>query len=176
MLKAPRQITQKDHLLSFIGLTSKIGLKSIQFNFFLDNYPNCTYRIYTGGTVIHIDTHSSDTLQDQILKQIRTLILGGTLEPDSPLPSIRRFAKEHQVSVITVQKSYERLENEGLVYTRKGKGVFVAEVNFNDRQRFAQHLFSERMLEPIHQALAQGIEASDIQRLIKELLEAENAI
>ena len=43
------------------------------------------------------------------------------------LPSIRELAVSLNVSVITVKRAYQELENAGIIFTRHGKGSFVAE-------------------------------------------------
>jgi GntR family transcriptional regulator len=63
----------------------------------------------------------------QIRDQIAAAIGTGRLAPGAPLPSIRELAADTLVSVITVKKAYEELEHMGLVYSRQGRGTFVAE-------------------------------------------------
>ena len=76
--------------------------------------------------LILIDNKSGAPIYDQIFTQIKGHILGGTLKPDDPLPSIRALAKDLRISVITTKRAYEELEKEGLIYTLPGKGSFVA--------------------------------------------------
>ena len=45
------------------------------------------------------------------------------------LPSMRELAKDLGVSVITTKRAYENLENDGFVYTIRGKGTFVNKQN-----------------------------------------------
>ena len=76
---------------------------------------------------ILIDNRSGVPIYNQICQQIRSAILGGELEADAPLPSIRNLAKDLRTSVITTKRAYEELEREGLIVTAAGKGCFVAE-------------------------------------------------
>ena len=41
------------------------------------------------------------------------------------LPSVRKYAKEHKVSISTVQKAYEQLELNGVIEARPQKGYFI---------------------------------------------------
>lgn len=75
---------------------------------------------------IYIDNKSGAPIYDQIFTQIRAQIVGGALEEDTPLPSIRSLAKDLRISVITTKRAYEELEKEGFLYTVPGKGCFVA--------------------------------------------------
>ena len=60
-----------------------------------------------------VSNASPEPIYEQITRQIRQQIISGDLEEGVPLPSIRRLAKELQVSVITTQRAYDDLEQEG---------------------------------------------------------------
>lgn len=78
---------------------------------------------------IIIDNQSGRPIYEQIYIQLKSQIISGELEEDSPLPSIRNLAKDIRISVITTKRAYEELENEGFIYTIPGKGSFVAKAN-----------------------------------------------
>ncbi|MGD7706387.1 GntR family transcriptional regulator [Microlunatus sp. Y2014] len=73
-----------------------------------------------------ISERSSAPIYEQIRVQLASQILDGRLPANAPLPSIRTVARELGISVITVRKAWELLEAEDLIYTRAGKGAFVA--------------------------------------------------
>lgn len=74
-----------------------------------------------------IISNSSDTpIYAQIVNAIQKSIISGELTEASPLPSIRLLARELAVSVITVKKAYETLEEKGYITTRQGKGSIVS--------------------------------------------------
>ena len=66
-------------------------------------------------------------LTQQLYDEIKAQILSGEIRGGECLPSIRKVAKELTVSVITVKNAYQRLEDEGYIYTRQGSGCFVSE-------------------------------------------------
>ena len=78
------------------------------------------------GVNIFIDNKSGAPIYDQIYSQIKAQIIGGDLQEDESLPSIRSLAKDLRISVITTKRAYEELEKEGFIYTVAGKGSFVA--------------------------------------------------
>ena len=80
------------------------------------------------GVNIFIDNKSGAPIYDQIYSQIKAQIIGGDLQEDESLPSIRSLAKDLRISVITTKRAYEELE-EGFIYTVAGKGSFVAPKN-----------------------------------------------
>ncbi len=64
-----------------------------------------------------------------IYRQLRdivvTMILDGTLPEGGILPSVRHVATQFQVNPLTVLKSYQLLVGEGIVESRRGRGMFV---------------------------------------------------
>jgi DNA-binding transcriptional regulator YhcF (GntR family) len=64
-----------------------------------------------------------------IYRQLRdravALILDRVLGEGDALPSVRHVAAEYRVNPLTVLKAYQELADEGLVETRRGRGVFV---------------------------------------------------
>ena len=79
--------------------------------------------------LILIDNKSGAPIYDQIFTQIKGHILGGELQTDDPLPSIRALAKDLRISVITTKRAYDELERSGYIYTIPGKGSFVSAKN-----------------------------------------------
>ena len=78
---------------------------------------------------IIISNSSDKPIYEQICMQIKNLIMNGTLSSGEALPSMRAFAKDLHISVITVQRAYEDLTRDGFIETVSGKGSFVAAQN-----------------------------------------------
>ena len=68
-------------------------------------------------------------IYEQVMEQIKALILNGTLKENDVLPSVRTLAKELKISALTVKKAYDYLEQEGFTVTVHGKGTYVAAAN-----------------------------------------------
>ncbi|MFA5006117.1 MAG: GntR family transcriptional regulator [Candidatus Izemoplasmatales bacterium] len=64
-------------------------------------------------------------IYEQLHDQVAAQIVNGELAADTALPSIRAVAVELGVSVITIKKAWERLEDEGFIVTWAGKGCYV---------------------------------------------------
>lgn len=120
--------------------------------------------------LLNLTEHSDEPLQSQIARQIRAKILAGDLPEGDALPSIRALASEQRVSVITVQRAYERLERDGLIQSRQRRGFFVAAISDQSKQaRSEQHLKDQ--LEPlVHNALAEGLTPENITTILDQLL------
>lgn len=81
---------------------------------------------------ILISYQSKDPIYIQIVSQIKKLVLDGKLKPGDSIPAMRTLAKDLSVSVITVQKAYEILRDEGFLNTVVGKGTFVEMPEMHD--------------------------------------------
>lgn len=73
-----------------------------------------------------ISNSSSIPIYEQIKKSIIEQIISKELKEDEALPSIRTLAMDIKISVMTIKKAYDELEQEGYIITRQGKGSFVA--------------------------------------------------
>lgn len=76
-----------------------------------------------------INNSSMQPIYEQIVGQVKELIMNGTLVQDTALPSVRTLAKDLRISALTVKKAYDALEKEGFIITVHGKGSFVADMN-----------------------------------------------
>lgn len=68
-------------------------------------------------------------IYEQVMEQIKALILNGSLKENDVLPSVRTLAKDLKISALTVKKAYDYLEQEGFTVTVHGKGTYVAAAN-----------------------------------------------
>jgi GntR family transcriptional regulator len=107
--------------------------------------------------LLNISQHSDQTLQEQIIAQVRDRILRAELKPDEPLTSIRELSRNLKVAVNTVQRAYEQLLHEGLVYSRQGKGFFVAPLEADDRVRIARQRFTDSLRSLMAETRREGL-------------------
>jgi len=78
--------------------------------------------------MIHPDYKSGKTLHEQIEEEIKQHIISGILKTDEQLPSVRELSLQLTVNPNTVQRAYKQLEQDGFIYSIKGKGNFVAKL------------------------------------------------
>lgn len=67
----------------------------------------------------------SQPIYRQLRDRVVAMILDGVLNEGDPLPSVRTVAAEYLVNPLTVLKGYQQLVDEGLVETRRGRGMFI---------------------------------------------------
>lgn len=113
---------------------------------------------------------SAESLQSQIIRQIRAGILAGELEAGTSLLSIRALATEQRVSVITVQRAYESLEREGLIHSRRGKGFFVSELERHEKRDMARQRLEDNIGPHIISALSEGLRIQDIKGVVDSVI------
>lgn len=73
-----------------------------------------------------IDPKSHVPIYKQIAAQILDAIDARVYRADEMLPSLRVLAADIRVNPNTVQRAYDELERAGIVYSKRGVGLFVA--------------------------------------------------
>lgn len=111
---------------------------------------------------IIISGDSAIPLYEQITRQLKEQILQGKLEQGSILPSIRALAKELKVSIITVKRAYEELEQEGFVETTPGKGTYVSMDNRERLREIRMSQIEEKLEEVVTSAKNIGMNLEDL--------------
>ena len=112
-------------------------------------------------------------IYEQIYHQIRDQVLGGTLVPGQPLPSIRALAKDLRVSVITTKRAYDELEADGFLYTVAGKGCFVAEKNLDLIREQKLKDLEDHLDAAVELAAQCGVSALELMEMLRILLKEE---
>jgi GntR family transcriptional regulator len=126
--------------------------------------------------LLNISQHSAQTLQEQIIEQIRARVLCGELQPDQALTSIRALSQDLRVGVNTVQRAYEHLLRQELIYARPGKGFFVTPLEQSDKTELARQRFAEALQSLFAGALREGLTRKDLKQICDKLQgETENA-
>ncbi|QKY68821.1 GntR family transcriptional regulator [Lentibacillus sp. CBA3610] len=127
------------------------------------------------NVLIHISQTSSTPMYEQVISEIQRLIAMGYMEPDEMLPSIRELSKELMMSGITIRRAYQELERSGFIYTRKGKGSFVAQLSEERLAQWKMEQVRGPLLESVLQAKKLNLEEEQFQKLIKHIWqEADN--
>ena len=69
--------------------------------------------------------NDSQPIYRQLRDRVVAMVLDGLLKEGDPLPSVRSVATETRVNPLTVLKAYQQLADEGLVESRRGRGMFI---------------------------------------------------
>ena len=120
---------------------------------------------------IIISNSSEEPIYEQIVKQIKNMILRGELAENEMLPSIRSLARDLQISVITTKKAYEELENDGYIVTVQGKGSFVAAQNKELLKEIRLKIVEEKLAEAVDAGRSIELSLDEMQEMLKILYE-----
>jgi GntR family transcriptional regulator len=102
---------------------------------------------------------SSTALYEQIAANLTNEIAAARYRPFDRLPSESALMKAYGVSRVTVRQALRRLANEGLVFSRRGKGVFVAG-SLVEQELSALRGFYDGLIEQGHSPRTELIEFS----------------
>lgn len=122
---------------------------------------------------LFINNHASKPIYEQISDQIKALIMSGELQSGEAIPSIRSMAKSLHISVLTVQKAYDKLRADGFIETTEGKGCFVSVQNQDFYLEEQQKKIEEHFNDAIEIARSSGIKLDKLIGLLSLLYEED---
>lgn len=76
--------------------------------------------------MLELNFKSGVPICDQIVNGFIRMKALGLVESGEQMPSVRQFAVELSVNPNTIQKAYQMLESNGIIYSVKGKGSFIS--------------------------------------------------
>ena len=122
---------------------------------------------------IIINNSSQQPIYEQIVEQIKSLIIAGELREHTMLPSVRGLSKELRISALTVKKAYDRLEEEGFVTTVHGKGSFIAAANQELLMEERRKELEKELEAAVQKARTGGLTAKEIRESFEIIMEDE---
>ena len=122
---------------------------------------------------ILISNTSDSPLYQQIEEQIIDAILKGELAEGEALPSIRTFANDLKVSILTTRRVYDDLEKEGFVNSQVGIGTFVSTTNIDLLRDSKRRIIEQKMLDMIQTAKSLGITQEELNEMMNILYEED---
>lgn len=122
---------------------------------------------------IIISNASGVPIYEQIVRQIKGLILSEELREGEALPSIRLLARDLRISVITTKRAYEELERDGFLTTVPGKGCFVAPQNRETRREAVLCRVEEHLAAAVEEARAGAVNLEELKEMLTAIYEDE---
>ena len=117
--------------------------------------------------MINLDYQSRVPIYEQIINNIEKYVAVGILKEKMQIPSIREMASNLGINPNTVKKSYDILENKGVITTISTKGTFIADDTkraLNDKINKEINIIKEK----IDDLTKMGISYEDIIERIKK--------
>ncbi|AZU60451.1 GntR family transcriptional regulator [Neobacillus mesonae] len=118
--------------------------------------------------MFELDMRSRKPIYEQLVDKMKELIMNEMLKADEQVPSVRTLATELTINPNTIQKAYRELENQGFIYSIKGKGSFV---NPNHKIKDLEKVktVKQELEKLVLEALFLGISAEELIQLIQGL-------
>ena len=110
-----------------------------------------------------IDAENPVPIFQQIVDRLMASVAAGVYKPGELVPSVRQMALNLLVNPNTVQRAYEHLERQGVLVSRRGSGMAVADD--------AKAISVARSMEGVRGAFAQGIETGTAARLSRATID-----
>jgi GntR family transcriptional regulator len=85
----------------------------------------------------------------QVMERIKQDIVSGKLKPGEKMPSSRDYSYELGINFNTVARVYKELENEKILFTKRGLGTFITE--------------SKEQIEDLRYAMAKNLIATIVE-------------
>ena len=120
-----------------------------------------------------ISNSSSVPIYEQIKSSIIEQIMSGVLKENEMLPSIRSLASDIRISVMTIKKAYDELEQDGYIVTVQGKGSFVVPKNIELAKEQARKDIDIFFNKSLKLAQMYNISEQEVLEIFKFLMESD---
>ncbi|MFC1737049.1 GntR family transcriptional regulator [Candidatus Hydrogenedentota bacterium] len=120
---------------------------------------------------IHLNLSSGVPIYQQIVRQVKYLVVTGSLGERDKLPSVRKLAADLAINPTTVVKAYDELEHAGVIYRRQGQGCFVSDDASHISAKEKRRLITEMARRLAVEGLSLGLESDQIVSIIQRELE-----
>ena len=117
--------------------------------------------------MILLDYTSRQPIYEQLYNSFAKMAALGVMHKGEQLPSVRVLAQSLGINPNTVQKAYQLLERDGIIYSIPGKGSFIGETSHLERERFEA---AEELKKAIERAQKASLTHEEIRGLVEETL------
>jgi Predicted transcriptional regulators len=106
----------------------------------------------------------------QIAERIKAEVMSGALKGDEQVMSTNQYAAHYRINPATAAKAFQQLVDEGVLYKKRGIGMFVSpDARERLRAKRRESFFADVVDPMVAEAKATGIPLRDIIRRIEEL-------
>ncbi len=123
---------------------------------------------------MRLDMHSDVPIFIQIAEQLETAILSGALDEDMQAPSTTEISVSYKINPATALKGITMLTEDGILYKKRGLGMFVAKGAREVILKKRKHQFFEKYVMPLlSEAQKLSISVEEINDMMKRGLNHE---
>lgn len=123
--------------------------------------------------MFQLDLTSHKSIYEQVIDNIKELIMTDVLPKGAKLPSVRELSRNLTVNPNTVQKAYRELERSGFVYTTSGIGTFVADKKSIEPDSRKIEEIKKEVLSSFKSLQYLGLTMDEAKKIILEVIEEE---
>lgn len=121
--------------------------------------------------MIQVDVRSRVPIYEQIINSIKQMSISGVLLPNEKLPSVRELAKDMTINPNTIQKAYQELERQGIIYIKRGQGTFInPDIKAKNKEEKMTNL-KETINTIVVESIYLGISKEELIEIIKSIYE-----
>jgi len=113
-----------------------------------------------------LDMQSRMPIYEQLKNKISELVMMGILGPDDQLPTVRSFARDLGVNPNTVQKAYQELERDKIIYSVAGRGSYISPEIAGSGM--LQQRYVQKVMAALQQARQCGIQKERMLQAVQE--------
>jgi GntR family transcriptional regulator len=120
--------------------------------------------------IFHIQPDSPVPIYEQLVAQVTFAVAAGSLRPGDFVPSVRDVASELVINPNTVSRAYGELERSGVVVSRRGLGMAVADQATPLCRRQRLYIVRERIRDALREAVFSELPSDEIKQVVEEEL------
>lgn len=109
----------------------------------------------------------------QIMNMVKKQIIRGEIKEGDKIPSVREFAEMLQINPNTIQRTFQELEREGIVITKRGMGRYVTE-DSEKIMEVKQEMSKEIITNFLNGMKSLGFEEEEILKIVLKEIKKEN--
>lgn len=112
----------------------------------------------------------------QIAERIEADVMNGVLQADEQVMSTNQYASFYRINPATAAKAFQQLVDEGVLYKRRGVGMFVSPgAREQLRSRHRERFFTDVVAPMVSEARTIGIPLAEVLRRIEEIADEDQS-
>jgi GntR family transcriptional regulator len=125
----------------------------------------------TKKLALHLDFRSGLPIYTQIVNQVQSHLVQGSLKVGDQLPTIRALADDLSVNFNTIARAYRILDKARVISTQQGRGTYITEIPSGKvKAQLRDESLSALAQSFIAEALRLGFSKQEISLVVKDKL------
>ena len=117
--------------------------------------------------LFHIDPNNGLAIYEQIARQVKFAVAGGSLRSGHMVPSVRELAKELAINPNTIARAYRQLQDDGVLEAVRGTGLEVAPGALERCRQERLDMIRARLRQVLTEARQSKLDPDEIRALVE---------